>query len=68
VPAGAGSFSLHHRIQDGSGPTQPPNQWVLGALLMGVKWPESEADHSPPSSAEVKEYIGIYLHSPNTPL
>jgi hypothetical protein len=24
-------------------------------------------DHSPPSSAEVKECVELYLHSPNTP-
>jgi hypothetical protein len=28
----------------------------------------SEADRSPPSSAEVKEWVELYLHSPNTPL
>jgi hypothetical protein len=26
-----------------------------------------EADHSPPSSTEVKEWVELYLHSPNTP-
>jgi hypothetical protein len=26
-----------------------------------------EADHSPPSSTEVKEWVEMYLHSPNTP-
>jgi hypothetical protein len=26
-----------------------------------------EADHSPPSSAEVKEWMELYLHSPNGP-
>jgi hypothetical protein len=25
-----------------------------------------EADHSPPSNAEVKEWVELYLHSPNT--
>jgi hypothetical protein len=35
-------------------PTQPPIQWVPGALSLGVKLPGREADHSPPSSAEVK--------------
>jgi hypothetical protein len=35
-------------------PTQPPIQWVPGALSLGVKRPEREADHSPTSSAEVK--------------
>jgi hypothetical protein len=44
------------------GPTQPPIQWVLGALSLG-----READHSLPSSAEVKEWMELYLHSPNTP-
>jgi hypothetical protein len=36
------------------GPTQPPIQWVPWALSLGVKRPKHEADHSPPSSAEVK--------------
>jgi hypothetical protein len=36
------------------GPTQPPIQWTPGALSMGIKWPGSEADDTPPSSAEVK--------------
>jgi hypothetical protein len=26
-----------------------------------------EADHSPPSSTEVKEWVELYFHSPNTP-
>jgi hypothetical protein len=33
----------------------PPIQWVSGALSLGVKRPGRKADHSPPSSAEVKE-------------
>jgi hypothetical protein len=37
------------------GPTQPPIKWVLpGALTPGVKRPVREANHSSPSSAEVK--------------
>jgi hypothetical protein len=36
-------------------PTQPPIQWVPEALSLGVKRPGREADHSPPSSAEVKK-------------
>jgi hypothetical protein len=35
-------------------PTQPPIQWIPGALSSGVKRPGREADHPPPSSAEVK--------------
>jgi hypothetical protein len=45
-------------------PTQPPIQGVSGALSLGVKRPGREADHSLPSSAEVKEYVELYLHSP----
>jgi hypothetical protein len=37
------------------GPTQSPIQWVPGTLPLGVKRPGREADHSPPSSAEVRE-------------
>jgi hypothetical protein len=37
------------------GPTHPPIQWVLGALSLGVKQQGREADHSPPSSAEVEK-------------
>jgi hypothetical protein len=37
------------------GPTQPPIQWVPGALSLGVEWPGREADLLPPTSAEVKE-------------
>jgi hypothetical protein len=37
------------------GSTQTPMQRVPGALSLEVKRPGREADHSPPSSAEVKE-------------
>jgi hypothetical protein len=43
--------------------TQPPIQWVLGALSPGVKWPRREADHSPPTRAEVKK-MWIYTSTP----
>jgi hypothetical protein len=36
------------------GPTQPPIQWVPGALSPRLKRPVCEADHSSPPSAEVK--------------
>jgi hypothetical protein len=42
------------------GPTQPPIQWVLGALSLGTKRPGREADHSHPSSADVKECVELY--------
>jgi hypothetical protein len=47
-------------------PTQPPIQWVPGALSLGVKRPGCEADHSPPSTAEVK-VPGVIPPLPNTP-
>jgi hypothetical protein len=37
---------------------QPPIQWVPGSLSRGVKQPGREADHSPPSSTEVKRMHG----------
>jgi hypothetical protein len=46
------------------GPTQHPTQWVPGALSLRVKRSGREADHSPSSSAEVKECVDLYLHSP----
>jgi len=36
------------------GPTQPPIQWVPGALSLEVKLPGRAADYSHPSSAEVR--------------
>jgi hypothetical protein len=49
------------------GPTQLPIHWVPGALSMVVKWPGHEADHLPLSSAEIKEWVELYLYSPNAP-
>jgi hypothetical protein len=37
------------------GSTQPPIQLVLGVLSAGVKQQGRQADHSPPTSAEVKK-------------
>jgi hypothetical protein len=49
-----GTFSFRHHVQTGSGPTQPPVQWIPGALSSGIKRPDFETDYSPASSAEVK--------------
>jgi hypothetical protein len=46
------------------GPTQPPIERVPRALSLWIKRPGREAEHSPPSSAEVKEWAEQYLHSP----
>jgi hypothetical protein len=61
---GLGIFLFTTASQPTLGPTQPPIQWVPGTLSLGVKRPRSEADHSPPSSGEVKECVELYLHSP----
>jgi len=44
-------------------PTQPPGQRILGALSLGVKRPDREADHASPSSAEVKN-AWSYISTP----
>jgi hypothetical protein len=56
--AGAGNFFLRHHVQTSFGVNPPPIQWVPGAF------PGSKADHSPPSSAEIKECMELYPHSP----
>jgi hypothetical protein len=53
-PAGAGDFSLHHRNQIGSGAHSASYPMGTRGSFSGVKRPGREADHSPPSSAEVK--------------
>jgi hypothetical protein len=49
-----GIFLLTPASRTALGPNQPLIQWVPGALSLGVKRPGREADHSPPSGAEVK--------------
>jgi hypothetical protein len=66
VAARAENFSFHHRIQTGSGahPASYPvdNRGSFpGAKAAGSwSWPLT------PSSAEVKECVELYLHSPST--
>jgi hypothetical protein len=62
-------FSLLRVVQTGSGvhPTsQPPIQWITGALSPGVKRLGHEADHTPPTSAEVRK-MWIYTSTTQTP-
>jgi hypothetical protein len=66
-PRGLGIFLFTTASRTVLGPTQPPIQWVPGALSLRVKRPGRVADHSLPSSSEVKEWVELYLHSPNTP-
>jgi hypothetical protein len=46
-------------------PSLLPNGYQ-GLFPWGVKRPGREADHLPPSSAEVKEWVELYLNSYNT--
>jgi hypothetical protein len=64
---GLGIFLFTTASRPVLGPTQPPIQWVTGALSLRVKLQGHEADHSPPASAEVKECVKLYFHSRNTP-
>jgi hypothetical protein len=61
VTVGSRIFSTSSR--PAQGPTQPPIQWVPGALFPGVKRLGCEADHSPPASAKVKK-MRIYTSTP----
>jgi len=64
IQARAENFSLHHRVQTGHSASYSMGN--MGSVL-GVERPGREADHSPPTSAEVKEGVELYIHSPNTP-
>jgi hypothetical protein len=61
-----GIFLFDTMSRPALGPTQPPMQWVSGAISLGIKGPGREADYSPPSSTEVTECAELYFHSPNT--
>jgi hypothetical protein len=61
---GAGNFSLHHCVQNGSEAHPASYPMGTGGSFPGVKRPGREADHSPPSSAEVKECVELYLLFP----
>jgi hypothetical protein len=54
-PAKARNVSLLHRVQ-----AQRPTQGVPVAI--SVKRPGHEADHSPPPSAVVKEFVALFFH------
>jgi hypothetical protein len=64
---GLGIFLFITASRTALGPTHPPIQWAPGSVSLEVKRQGREADHSPPSSAEVKEWVELYIYSPNTP-
>ena len=61
-----GGRDFPHPTRPSLGPTQPPVQWVPAAFP-GLKRPRRGADHQPPSSAEVKERVELYICSPFGP-
>jgi hypothetical protein len=61
---GPGIFLFTTAFRTALGPAQFPIQWIIGAPSLGIKRPGREADHSPTSSAEIKECVELYLHSP----
>jgi hypothetical protein len=58
-PAGAGIFLFATPLRPALGPTQPPIQWVSGAPSQEVKRLGREVGHSPPSSAEFSNALGM---------
>jgi len=52
-----------------SGPGAHPASCAMGIRsFLGVKQPGHGIDHPPPSSADVKESVALYLYSPSGPL
>ena len=45
----------------------PASYTIDTGSYQGVKWPGSDVDHTPPSSAEDKERVELYLYSPSGP-
>jgi hypothetical protein len=63
VPVGVKNFLFSTASRPALGPTQPPIQWVPGALSPGIKRQGRETDRSSPTSAEVKK-MWIYTSTP----
>jgi hypothetical protein len=49
-----GSFSLQHCVQTGSGAHPSSYPMGTGSSFPGIRRPGRKADHSPPSSAKIK--------------
>jgi hypothetical protein len=62
-PGRVRNFLFSSSSRPALGPIHLPIQWVPGALSLVVKRPERKADHSPPTSVEVKK-TWIYTSTP----
>jgi hypothetical protein len=52
-----------------TGPGADPASYTMDTRsFLGVKWPERGVDQPPPSSAEAKERVELYLSFPSGPL
>jgi hypothetical protein len=65
-PGRVKNFLFYSSSRSALGSTQPPIEWVPGVSSSVVKRQGREADHSSPTSAEVKK-IWIYISSSHTP-
>jgi hypothetical protein len=63
VPVGLGIFSSSHHPDWLGGPSNLVSNGYWELLPRGVKWQGRKADHSPPTSAEVKK-MWIYTSTP----
>jgi hypothetical protein len=63
-----GTYSIQFFAYVQTGPGAYPASYTMGTgSFPGVKRPGRGADHPPPSSAEVKERVELYLYSPSGP-
>jgi hypothetical protein len=62
-PAGAENFSLHYRVQNGSGAHTASYPIGSRSSFPGGKAAGAWTWNSPSSRAEVKEWVELYLHS-----
>jgi hypothetical protein len=62
------ALSVSERLE-GGGSKQTPTQWVpwVPGLFPGVKNPGRVGETPPPSRAEVKESVALYLYCPSVP-
>jgi hypothetical protein len=61
IPPGTNDLSFSTLFRLALMSTEPPIQWVAWAVSARLEKPGREADHSPPSSAEVKNRGAVFM-------